>query len=108
MDNKRYWVGSEQLRYVGRGLAASLVFLYLGAMNVLYVLNLKAVFEPPLLLLILNTTFAGLIPIAVSLIAARGFIFSGLNSLLHIGCGMLTFGCGAAVTMIGAWQSQAR
>jgi PAS domain S-box-containing protein len=75
-----------------------LVFLYLGAMIVLFVLNLKAVFEPPLLLLILNTTFAGLIPIAVSIIAARGYLFSGLNSLLFMGCGMMTFGCGAAMS----------
>ena len=98
MDNKRYWAASEPLGYLGRCLAASLVFLYLGAMIVLFVLNLKAVFEPPLLLLILNTTFAGLIPIAVSIIAARGYLFSGLNSLLFMGCGMMTFGCGAAMS----------
>ncbi len=97
MDNKRYWAASEPLGYLGRWLAASLVFLYLGAMIVLFELNLKAVFEPPLLLLILNTTFAGLIPIVVSIIAARGFLFSGLNSLLFMGCGMMTFGCGAAM-----------
>ena len=76
MDNKRYWAASEQLGYLGRCLAASLVFLYLGAMIVLLVLNLEAVFEPPLLLLILNTTFAGLIPMVVSIIAARGYLFS--------------------------------
>ena len=43
--------------------------------------DLKAVFEPPLLLPIMNTIFAGLIPIAVSIIAARTYLFSGLNSL---------------------------
>ena len=98
MDNKRYWAASEPLGYLGRCLGASLVFLYLGAMIVLFVLNLEAFFEPPLLLLILNTTFAGLIPIAVSIIAARGYLFSGLNSLLLMGCGMMTFGCGAAMS----------
>ena len=97
MDKKRYWVSSKQLRYLGRFLAAILVFLYLGAMVILYRSALEAVFEPPLLLLILNTTFAGLIPIAVSIIAARGYLFSGLNSLLFMGCGMMTFGCGAAM-----------
>ena len=98
MDQKPYWVPSEPLRHQGRLLASILVFLYLGAMIVVYALNINAFFEPPLLLLILNTTFAGLIPIAVSIIAARGYLFSGLNSLLFMGCGMMTFGCGAAMS----------
>ena len=97
MDKSRDWAANEQIGYLGRRLAAGLVLLYFGAMILLFVLNLKAVFEPPLLLLILNTTFAGLIPIAVSIIAARGYLFSGLKSLLFMGCGMLTFGCGAAM-----------
>ena len=59
--------------------------------------DLKAVFEPPLLLPIMNTIFAGFIPIAVSIIAARTYFFSGLNSLLFMGCGMMTFGCGAVL-----------
>jgi len=45
----------------------------------------------------MNTIFAGLIPIAVSIIAASGYLFSGLNSLLFMGCGMMTFGCAAVL-----------
>ena len=78
-------------------LAAILVLLYIGALIMLYYADLKKVYEPPALLLIMNTIFAGLIPIAVAIIAARGYLFSGLNSLLLMSCGMLTFGCGAAM-----------
>ncbi|MEI7672012.1 MAG: PAS domain S-box protein, partial [Deltaproteobacteria bacterium] len=87
----------EHPRYLWRLLAAVLVFLYLGAMFIMSRSDLKVVFEPPLLLPIMNTIFAGLIPIAVSIIAARTYFFSGLNSLLFMGCGMMTFGCGAVV-----------
>jgi len=88
---------NEHPRYLWKRLAAVFVFLYLGTMIILSLSDLKAVFEPPLLLPIMNTIFAGLIPIAVSIIAARGYLFSGLNSLLFMGCGMMTFGCAAVL-----------
>jgi len=78
-------------------LAAVLVLLYLGTMIIMFRSDLKAVFEPPLLLPIMNTIFAGLIPIAVSVIAARTYLYSGLSSFLFMGCGMITFGCGAVL-----------
>ena len=83
--------------YLWRLLAASLALLYLGTMIILYRSDLQMVYEPPLLLLFTNTIFAGLIPVAVSVIAARGYLFTGKKSLFFIGCGMLTFGCGAAL-----------
>lgn len=106
MDKKRYLESSEQHRYLGRCLAAILVFLYLVTMIIMALSDLKSIFEPPLLLPIMNTVFAGLIPIAVSIIAARTYLFSGLNSLLFMGCGMMTFGCGAVLAgwLIGGQQ----
>jgi hypothetical protein len=97
MDEKQDLIFNEYPRYLWKRLAAVFVFLYLGTMIILSLSDLKAVFEPPLLLPIMNTIFAGLIPIAVSIIAARGYLFSGLNSLLFMGCGMMTFGCAAVL-----------
>ena len=51
-------------------LAAILILVYIGTMIVLFLSHLKIVYEPPLLLPIMNTIFAALIPIAVSIIAA--------------------------------------
>lgn len=76
-------------------LAGLLVLLYVAAMIFMFQTNLDTVREPPLLLPILNTLFAALIPIGVSIIAARAYLSSGLTNLLFKGCGMLAFGCGA-------------
>ena len=97
MDGKQDLRSDEHPLDLWRLLAAILVFLYLGAMFIMSRSDLKAVFEPPLLLPIMNTIFAGLIPIAVSIIAARTYLFSGLNSILFMGCGMMTFGSGAVL-----------
>ena len=51
-------------------LAAILILVYIGLMIVLFLSHLKIVYEHPLLLPIMNTIFAALIPIAVSIIAA--------------------------------------
>jgi len=95
MDEKLEVALNEWLRDRWRFLAGISVVIYAGAMAIIFFSDLKAVFEPPLLLPVMNTVFAGLIPIAVSIIAARSYLFSGLNSLLFMGCGMMTFGCGA-------------
>ena len=97
MDEKQDLISNEPPRYFWKYLAAVLGFLYIGAMIIMSRSDLKVVFEPPLLLPIMNTIFAGLIPIAVSIIAARAYLFSGLNSLLFMGCGMMTFGCAAVL-----------
>ena len=95
MNQKQDLVSNVHSRYPYKRLAAALVFLYLGFMIFMFLVDLKTVFEPSLLLPIMNTIFAGLIPVAVSIIAARAYLFSGLNSLLFMGCGMMTFGCAA-------------
>jgi len=101
-----YDLTSKYPGYLWMRLAAVLVFLYLATMVTMFRSDLRAVFEPPLLLPIMNTLFAGLIPIAVSIIAARTYLYSGLSSFLFLGCGMMTFGCGAILAgwLIGGSQ----
>jgi hypothetical protein len=63
-------------------IAVALTMAYLGAMLLLYSFPPPGVFEPKLLLPILNTIFAGTLPLAVSFIAirlylARSAVFGG-------------------------------
>jgi len=55
MDEKQDLIFNEHPRYLWKRLAAVFVFLYLGTMIILSLSDLKAVFEPPLLLPIMNT-----------------------------------------------------
>ena len=82
---------------VWRILGMILAVVYLCMMAVIHILDLQAVSEPPFLLPILNTLFTGIIPLAISVLAARSYLFSGQGSLLSMGCGMLVFGCGAVL-----------
>jgi PAS domain S-box-containing protein len=65
-----------------------------------------AVFEPGLLLPILNTLFAGLLPISIAVIALRIYLSAGTSSLLLMACGLMTFGTGAILAgwLIGGAQ----
>ena len=80
-----------------RILGMILAVVYLCMMAVIHFLDLNAVSEPPFLLPILNTLFAGIIPLAISVLAARSYLFSRQGSLLAMGCGMMAFGCGAVL-----------
>ena len=82
---------------VWRILGMVLAVVYLGLMAGIHILHIHAVSEPPFLLPILNTLFAGIIPLAISVLAARSYLVSGQGSLLAMGCGMLVFGCGAVL-----------
>ncbi len=73
-------------------LGLLLVIVYVVALKVLSVLDVGSIFEHRLLLPILNTLFAGLIPIAIALIAGRTYSKSGSSTVLFMGCGMLSFG----------------
>ena len=57
-------------------------------------------FENPILLLILNTLFTGLIPIIVTIITARTYLLNLGPGVLLISCGMLAFGMGSILTGI--------
>ncbi|MGO9118407.1 MAG: PAS domain S-box protein [Desulfomonilaceae bacterium] len=91
---------------ISKLLALLLVPAYVVVIGVLDTLEIKAVFEPPLLLLVLNTLFLGIVPVAVAYIAARVYLMTGSSSIFLTGCGMLTFGlctipAGGLVEMTG-------
>ena len=73
-------------------LGLLLFVAYIVALKILSVLDIGSIFEHPLLLPILNTLFAGIIPIGIALLAARTYSKSGSSSVLFMGCGMLSFG----------------
>ena len=54
-----------------------------------------AIYEPPLLLPILNTVFLFLVSCIVAYVAMRGYLLSGSLTILLLGCGVLTLGTGA-------------
>jgi PAS domain S-box-containing protein len=55
----------------------------------------RHVFEPPLLLPILNTLFLFLVACIVSYIAMRAYLVAGSPTVLFLGCGVLTLGTGS-------------
>lgn len=77
-------------------LSLGLVLLFIVTIAVLSTLDIRTYSEPPLVLPILNTLFACLIPVVVAYIAARSYIISGSTGIILMGCGLLTFGLGAA------------
>ena len=76
-------------------LGLLLVIVYIVALRILAVLDIHSVFEHPLLLPLLNTLFAGIIPIAVAYVAGKTYANGGAVTTLFMGCGMLSFGLSA-------------
>ena len=70
---------------------------------VLALSDIRVVFEPPLLLSILNTLFISVISLVVASISASNYLKSGSLSFLLLGCGVLAVGSGslAAGWLIG-------
>ncbi len=87
----------ETSSHWSRRLAAIPVPAFIVVIAVLFILDVRAVFEPPLLLPILNTVFLCAMPLAVAYAAARVYLASGSLSLLLLGCGMLVLGSGGLV-----------
>ncbi|MFA6224371.1 MAG: PAS domain S-box protein [Desulfomonilaceae bacterium] len=74
-------------------LTASLLLpAFILAISILAYIQIPVTFESSQLLLILNTLFIGLIPMAIAYLAARVYMSSGSTGFLLMGCGMLTFG----------------
>ncbi len=69
---------------------------------VLSILNLKIIFEPPYLFLVLNTHFAGIIPLVIAAIAFRSCQRNMSRGVLLIGIGMLIFGIGSIAAPLAA------
>ena len=74
-----------------------IILVFILAMVILAELEISAIYEPPLLLAVLNTFFIGLFPIAVAVIAARASSKGGPAILLWMGSGMLVFGAGSII-----------
>lgn len=78
-------------------LGAIAVPAFIIVMAILYVSPSEAVFDPPLLLFILNTLFISIVAFVGSYISARSYLMSGSPGLLLMGCGMLAIGIGALI-----------
>jgi signal transduction histidine kinase len=73
-------------------LGVLLVIVYIVALKALAVLDIRSVFEHRLLLPVLNTIFAGIVPIVVAYVAHKAYVKGGFGATLFMGCGMLSFG----------------
>ena len=73
-------------------LGLLLVIVYIVGLKVLAVFDIGSVFEHRLLLLLLNTLFAGIVPIGVAYVAGKAYVKGGSVTTLFLGCGMLSFG----------------
>ena len=78
------------------------IFLYfvpipigLALIVILALLDVKSVFDPPGLLLVLNTCFLSLLPFFVAYIAMKGYLSSGSISLIMLSAGCLSLGLGS-------------
>jgi PAS domain S-box-containing protein len=76
-------------------LSLLLIPIYLVLIAIFLFLNIGSSFNPPILLLLFNTLFLGLIPLYVAYIAYKSFRASGSNGVLLEGTGMLILGLGA-------------
>jgi PAS domain S-box-containing protein len=76
-------------------LSLLLIPIYLILIAVFLAANIKAVFNPPILLLVFNSLFLGLIPLYVAYVAYISFRGSGSTGVLLKGTGMLVLGLGA-------------
>ncbi len=59
------------------------------------------VFEPPLLLPLLNTVLLSAVPFAIAFLSARAYAAQGSRAFLWLGCGMVAFGLGSLLAWIG-------
>ena len=69
-----------------------LVIAYIAGLRILTALDIGTIFEHRLLLPILNTLFAGILPIVVAYVAGKNYLKGGSLTSLYMGCGMLSFG----------------
>jgi PAS domain S-box-containing protein len=82
---------------IPKALGLLLVVVSIFFLQVLALLDLQSVFEPRLLLPLLNTLFAGIIPIVVAYAAGKSYVKTDSTTILFMGCGMLSFGLCAVV-----------
>ena len=64
----------------------------------LLILDFDGMYENQTILLVMNTLFTGVAPMAVAAVAARGYLQENGTGALLMGCGMLVFGLGSIAT----------
>jgi PAS domain S-box-containing protein len=87
------------LHFVAQGVIPAFIVI----IAILALSDIRVVFEPPLLLSILNTLFISIVSFVVASISASNYLKRGSLSFLLLGCGVLAFGFGglAAGWLIG-------
>lgn len=106
MFAKQSLPGTERLLSTQMLAALGLTLAYPGMMLVLFLYASKVVYEPIFLLPVMNTLFAGALPILAALFALRAYLRVGPNSLLLMASGLISFGCAAILAgwLIGGAQ----
>lgn len=100
--NREKMVSTSHLsiRSLSRWLGATAIPVFIVIILTLFILDIKAVFEPRLLLPILNMLFVSVVSFVVAYISARCYLTMGLVKILLLGCGVLTFGAG---NLVAGW-----
>jgi PAS domain S-box-containing protein len=81
-------------------IAQGVIPAFIVIIAVLAISDIRVVFEPPLLLSILNTLFISVMSFVVASISASNYLKRGSFSFLLLGCGVLAFGSG---NLVAGW-----
>jgi len=84
---------TARLHFVAQGFIPAFIII----IAVLAILDIRTVFESPLLLFLLNALFISVMSFVVASISASNYLKRGSLSLLLLGCGVLAVGSGALV-----------
>jgi len=84
------------LHFIAQGAIPAFIVI----IAVLAILDTTVVFEPPLLLFILNALFISVMSFVVASISASNYLKRGSLSFLLLGCGVLAFGSG---NLVAGW-----
>ena len=96
----RDWIVKlETSHFLGR-LGPVVIAGFIVIIATLALLDIRAVFEPPLLLFILNTLFLSIVAFIVAYMSATSYLAGGSVNLLFLGCGVLVLG---ATSPIAGW-----
>ena len=86
--------------HLPRRLAAIPVPAFIALIAILVMLDMRVIFEPPLLLPVLNTVLISVIAILVAYLSARSYLKTGSLNLLLLGSGVLAFG---SANQVAGW-----
>jgi len=90
----------DKTKHLFKRLGAIAVPAFIAIIATLAILDIRAVFEPRLLLFILNTVFLSVTAFVVAYISARSYLAGGSLNLLLLSCGVLAFG---AANPVAGW-----